>query len=169
MIALRWPSVTTASWLPNLWGSPGCSTVKNLPVKREIRVWSLGREDLLVKKTATHPSILAWKIPWTKQPGGLQLMGLQRVGHDLATKQQTISLLYILMNELLQKCYGIQYYSHTHNAVLETLLPYLKKKHLPGMIDWYAVSPIVRERSALYGKVILWKKRFKTVRKLAHY
>ena len=39
---------------------------------------------------ATHPSVLAWNIPWTEAPGGLQAMGLQRVGHNLATKQQTI-------------------------------------------------------------------------------
>ena len=42
----------------------------------------------LEEETATHSSILAWKIPWTEEPGGLQSMGLQRVGHDLATKQQ---------------------------------------------------------------------------------
>ena len=51
-------------------------------------------------------------------------MGSQRVEHDLATKQQTLSLIYILVNELLQKFYGIQYYSHIHNTVLEILLPY---------------------------------------------
>ena len=79
-------------------------------------------------------------------------MGLQRVGHDLATKQQTISLIYILMNELLQKCYGIQYYSHTHNAVLETLLPYLKKKNTWDDRLICSVSNCEREK---YGKVIL--------------
>ena len=48
----------------------------------ETRVQSLGREDLLEKEMATHSSILAWKIPWTEEPGRLQLMGLQGVGHD---------------------------------------------------------------------------------------
>ena len=43
---------------------------------------SLDREDVLKKETATHSSILAWRIPWTEEPGGLQLMGLQGVGHD---------------------------------------------------------------------------------------
>ena len=57
-------------------------TVKRLPTMREIRVQSLGREDLLEKKMATHSSILAWKIPWTVEPGSLQSMGSQRVGHD---------------------------------------------------------------------------------------
>ena len=52
---------------------------------QETRVQSLGREDL-EEGTATHSSILAWRIPWTEEPGGLQLMGLQRVGHDWATE-----------------------------------------------------------------------------------
>ena len=48
-------------------------------------VRSLGWEDTLEKEMATHSSIFAWKIPWTENPGGLQSMGLQRLGHDLAT------------------------------------------------------------------------------------
>ena len=55
---------------------------------QEIWVQSLGREDPLEKEMATHFSILAWEIPWTEEPGGLQFMGSQRVGHDLETKQQ---------------------------------------------------------------------------------
>ena len=56
--------------------------VKNLPTMWETRVQSLGREDLLEKGMATHTIILAWKIPWTEEPGGLKSMGSQRVGHD---------------------------------------------------------------------------------------
>ena len=56
--------------------------VKRLPTMQETRVQSLGREDLLEKKKATHSSILAWKIPWMEKPGRLQSMGSQRVGHD---------------------------------------------------------------------------------------
>ena len=56
--------------------------VKNLPAMQETWVRSLGREDPLEKGMATHSSILAWRIPWTENPGGLQLLGLQRVGHD---------------------------------------------------------------------------------------
>ena len=56
--------------------------VKNLPTIQEARVQSLGQEDPLEKGMATHPSILAWRIPRTEEPGGLQSMGLQRVGHD---------------------------------------------------------------------------------------
>ena len=57
-------------------------TVKQLPTMRETWVQSLGREDLLEKEMSTHSSILAWKIPWMEEPGGLQFMGLQRGGHD---------------------------------------------------------------------------------------
>ena len=56
--------------------------VKNLPAMQETRVQSLGREDPLEKEMATHSSILAWRIPWTEEPGGLQFMGSQRVKHD---------------------------------------------------------------------------------------
>ena len=57
-------------------------TVKNLPAMQETPVRSLGQEDSLEQVMATHSSILAWKIPWTEEPGGLQSMGLQRVGYD---------------------------------------------------------------------------------------
>ena len=56
--------------------------VKRLPAVREARARSLGWEDPLEKETATHSSTLAWKIPWTEEPGRLQSMGSQRVGHD---------------------------------------------------------------------------------------
>ena len=52
-------------------------TVKRLPTMRETQIQSLGREDLLEKETATHSSILAWKIPWTEKPGRLQSTGSQ--------------------------------------------------------------------------------------------
>ena len=57
-------------------------TVKRLPTMRETRVRSLGREGPLEKEMATHSRIHAWKIPWTEEPGGLQSMGSQTVGHD---------------------------------------------------------------------------------------
>ena len=56
--------------------------VRRLPTMRETWVRSLGWKDLLEKEMAIHSSILAWKIPWTEEPGRLQSMGLQRVGHD---------------------------------------------------------------------------------------
>ena len=56
--------------------------VKNLPAIKETQVQSLGQEDPLEKGMATHSSILAWIIPWTEEPGKLQFMGSQRVGHN---------------------------------------------------------------------------------------
>ena len=60
--------------------------IKSLPTMRETQqeIWvqSLGEEDSLEKEMATHSSILAWKIPWPEEPGGLQSMGSQRVGHN---------------------------------------------------------------------------------------
>ena len=62
---------------------------------RETRVRSLGQEDPLEKEMVTHSSILAWRIPWTEKPGGLQSTGSQRVGHDWATWDDK------MMNELI--------------------------------------------------------------------
>ena len=56
--------------------------VKNMPAMQETQVRSLDREDPLEKKMATHSSTLAWKIPWTEEPGRLQSMGSLGVGHD---------------------------------------------------------------------------------------
>ena len=56
--------------------------VKNLLIMQQTWVPSLGQEDPLEKEMATHSSILAWKIPWTEEPGKLQSMGSQKVGHD---------------------------------------------------------------------------------------
>ena len=73
-------------WLASLMGQ----MVKNLPAMRETRVWSLGQEEPLEKEMATHCSILAWRIPWTKEPAGLQKsMGLQRVRHNWAANTFT--------------------------------------------------------------------------------
>ena len=65
--------------------SPMAQRVKNLPAMQEtqkMQTPSLGWEELLEEEIATHPSILAWKTPWTEDPGGLQSKGSQRVGHD---------------------------------------------------------------------------------------
>ena len=61
------------------------SWIKDLPAMQETWVLSLGQEDPLVKEMATHSTILAWRIPWTEDPGGLH-SSVTRVRHDLATK-----------------------------------------------------------------------------------
>ena len=77
--ALAWHlSRTSSTWLV-------AQTVKHLPIMQETWVRSLGREVSLEKEMAAHSSILAWKIPWMEEPGRLQSMGSQRVGHDWAT------------------------------------------------------------------------------------
>ena len=69
-------------WTCTFGASLVTQTVKNLPAVWETWVWSLGREDPLEKEMATHSGIPAWRVPWTEEPGGLQPMGLQRVGCD---------------------------------------------------------------------------------------
>ena len=67
------------------WASLAAQRLKRLPIMQETWVRSLGQEDPLKKEMATHSSILAWRIPWSEEPGGLQSMGLQRVtiqSHD---------------------------------------------------------------------------------------
>ena len=65
-------------------------SVKNLSAMQETWVHSLDWEDPLEEEMATHSSILTWEIPWREEPGGLQSMGSQKVGHYLATKQQLL-------------------------------------------------------------------------------
>ena len=67
------------------WASLVAQRLRRLPPMRETWVWSLGREDPQEKEMATHISPLAWKIRWMEEPGRLQSVGLQRVGHDWAT------------------------------------------------------------------------------------
>ena len=68
-----------------LWASPVAQMVKNLPAIQETEAQFLGQEEPLEEELATHFSILACRIPWTEKPGGLQFLGLQRVGHDWET------------------------------------------------------------------------------------
>ena len=93
---------------------PIAQTVKNLLAMEETRVRSLGQEDPLEKGMPIQSSILAWRIPWTEDPGGLQSMGSQRVGHDWMTnthiiciwdlKSDTNELIYKTETEAFPKC-----------------------------------------------------------------
>ena len=91
--------------------------VENLPAMRETQVRGLGQEDPLEKRVATHSNILAWRMPWTEEPGGLQLMGLQRDGHDQVTNTFTF----------------ISHTGFTHAVPLPEKLP-LAEKPLPSML-----------------------------------
>ena len=83
--------------------------VKNLSAKQETWTWFLGWEDPLEKGMVTHSRIPAWRIPWTEEPGGLQSMGLQRVGHNWVT----ITFPFFSPNNVLHwTCFTKQYYMH---------------------------------------------------------
>ena len=77
-----WLSVWLQSVLILFQASLVAQAVKNLPAMQETRVQSLGQENPLEKEMATHSSTLAWRVPWTEEPGELQSMGSQRVGQD---------------------------------------------------------------------------------------
>ena len=95
---LQWEEELETNKYPSVWmdlytGFPSDSVVKNPPVMQETHVQFLGQEDPLEKEMATHSSILAWRIPWTEEPGGLHFIGSsQRVRHDWATNTFTLSL-----------------------------------------------------------------------------
>ena len=82
--------------------------VKRLPIVREIQVWSLGQEDPQEKEMATHSNILAWKIPWMKEPGRLQSMRSQRVRDDWATSlEHSLALPFFgirMKTDIFQSC-----------------------------------------------------------------
>ena len=93
IIANQRPHLTISTGAMFGWGFPGDSVVRNLPaniVDGDQQVQSLGREDLLEEKIATHSSIIARIIPWTEEPGGLQSMGLPRIRHDWATELDSV-------------------------------------------------------------------------------
>ena len=75
---------------PLILGFPSGSAVKNPSAMQEMWIQSLGQEDPLEEGMATHSSILAWRIPWTEESGGLQSMESQRVGHNYATEHKCI-------------------------------------------------------------------------------
>ena len=92
ILAFAWTtseSLYHLSYSYKLMNSLVTQMVKNMPAVWETWVWSLGQEDSLKKGMATHSSILAWRIPWTEEPGGPLSMGSQRVGYDWVT---TVSL-----------------------------------------------------------------------------
>ena len=102
----RVPSLQSVHFIFNIFsiGLPGGSVIKNLPMMQETQVQSLGQEDPLEESMARHSSILAWRIPWTEEPGGLQSIGSQRVGHNWSNLPCThaYSQLFMVHNVLLR-------------------------------------------------------------------
>ena len=83
------------------WASLVSQRLKRLPAMRETWVQSLGQEDPLEKEMATHSSTLAWRIPWTEEPGRLQSTGSQRVGHDWVTSLSIVGMKWFLVVVLI--------------------------------------------------------------------
>ena len=104
-------------------GFPDGSDGKEPPAMQKTRVWSPGREDPLEKEMATHSSILAWRIPWTEEPGGLQSMWLKRAGHDWAMN----TTLYIIPQILIQSLQDIQSNIYLHLYKYKYVLKYIFK------------------------------------------
>ena len=104
----RWLSLLCSNSCPQFGASTRASlvaqTVKNLSAMQETQVWSLGWEDPLQTGIATHSSILAWRIPWTEEPGWPQCMGSQRVRHNWVTISLSLSLSHT------------HTHTHTHNV-----------------------------------------------------
>ena len=99
-----------------------CKAVRNLPAMWKTKVWSLGWEGPLEKGTVAHSSILAWRIPWTEEPGGLQSMGSQRHGHDWVTnitQEEGICSLKHLPS-IAQQGWGLLSYKVSHGQLLPT-------------------------------------------------
>ena len=101
-------------WLTGFPGGSAEKKKKNLPAMQETQVQSLGQKDPLEKGMATRSSILAWRIPCTGEPGRLQSMGLQKVGHDWVTNTHTDTYTH----------------THTHRVSKVSLLP-LRICHSP--------------------------------------
>ena len=108
---------------------------------QETRVQSLGSEDLLEKEMATHSSILAWKIPWTVEPGRLQSMGSQRVRHDWAT---SLSLSYIYVY--------IYIYIHIWNSAFISFMC-IPKSIIPG--NYIALFLVFWRTTTLFSVVVV--------------
>ena len=115
-------------------GFPGGSDSNESACNVGDQVWSLDWEDLLEKGMATHSSILSWRIPWTEEPGGLQSMGLQRVGQDWATKTHAHTHTHTHTHTYTQR--GVVGREEGKWAKSNKLLPNSKESH----VSWYRFS-----------------------------
>ena len=101
-------------------------TVKHPSTMRETQVQPLGQEDPLEKEMAIHSSAIAWKIPWTEEPGRLQSMGLQRVGHDWTTSHAYVNIWYV---KYLKEC--LAYWNHSTGCILLLVVELSEKATTP--------------------------------------
>ena len=144
---LRSLYLALALWLKSGFPWWVARTVKNLSAMQETRVWSLGREGPLEKGMATHSSIVAWRIPWTEQPGGLQSMEWQRLRHDQATNTLLMCVSSAVLGSVWSKDPGGPWdpfrgsvrhsLFYLHVCIKTYFLPYTTIKTLSQQIIWY--------------------------------
>ena len=108
--------------------------IKHLPTMQETRVQPLGREDLLEKEIATHSSILAWKIPWTEEPGRLQSMGSQRVIHNWVTS--------LIFNDRGTVYNVLRMNSFYSKSIYDKIQKFLKKRKILKYLEKHASKKI---------------------------
>ena len=130
------------------WVSLAAQRLKRLPEMWDTWVQSLGREDPLEKEMATHSSILAWRIPWTEEPDGLQSMGSQRVRHDWAT-----SLSFLLLHLWSWGIFGLQWIFVCFVVVL-SLSKFGNLVVLAYKLSWEC-SPLISGRDRIELALIL--------------
>ena len=106
------------------WASLVAQLVKNLSAMWETWVLSVGREDPLEKRMATHSSILALKIPWIEAPGGLQSMWLQRVRHNLANEHARILCILILYSMIMLVVFHCMNSPMDGHSIISTCIVY---------------------------------------------
>ena len=119
--------------------------VKNIPAMQETKLWPLGREDPLEKGMATHSGILAWRIPWTEEPGGLWFMGSQRVRHNWVTKIFILICSWDFNMEwvlVLTECYSM---STTKKKKLIQLGWALSLLAVPRFRVWFSMKYLLKE------------------------
>ena len=105
-----------------IWTSLVTHMVKNLPAMRETWVWSLDWKDSLENELATLSSVLAWRIPGSEEPGGLQSLGSQRVGRDQETKTHTHT--YTHTHPTNRASYGVSEKKWNHSVMSNSLWPH---------------------------------------------
>ena len=115
--------------------------VKRLSIKQETRVWSLGQEDPLKKEMAIHSRTIAWKIPWTEEPGRLQSMGSQRVGHDWATSLSLKKIkLHCSILKIKTSIISLRNQLGTRGISVQTGIRYIKC-YVTYILMWHAFFP----------------------------
>ena len=126
--------------------------VKHLPIMWETRVQSLGWEDPLEKEMATHSSTLAWKIPWTEEPGRLQSVGSQRVEHDWVTSLTLCAKSLQSCPTICDPADGSPLGSSVHGILQARILEWVAMPSFRGNLPDPGIEPMSLTSPALTGR-----------------